>query len=640
MSAALTSAPRSSFIFVSQHSPASKTFSPALQPRQGPLHSVDMSSNQSHASRLISHLLLLVVTFGTVAPVNNAARLQQTPRQRTVTTAPRSTAPAPTPKPTPQTPQTQTPTTQAPAQQTSTPTSTQTGAPLTPKPTTLTTPVAPVTNPASNGVSTPTAQPVAAPQTLEELRARIQERFAQPPFAASHLAAKIVSLDTGRTLFEQNASKWLQPASNMKLYTVAAALDRLSPDYRFTTSVYALARPDAAGTVRGDLIVYGRGDPTFAIRFTGGTTDYYQAIDELAARVVTAGVRRVEGDLIGDESYFAGGPLAPGWEWDDLQWYYGAEVSALSVNDNAVDIVVKPGLRAGDPCGITVGPLTPFVTIVDRTVTGPHGSPRQLSINRPLGSNVIEVGGSMPLDAAQFTASVAVTRPAMLFAAMLRTALERQGVKITGPTRTIDARARAAAPLPIGSLVEVANRQSPPLGVIAAQILKPSQNLYTELVLRALGKMAGSDPTLASDEAGIEAVRIFLTGAGIDPNSVVMIDGSGLSRGNLVTAEATLGLLTFMSRHRYANAFRDALPIAGVDGTLRTRMRNTTAAGNARAKTGTLSTSTTLSGYVTSAAGERLAFSLMVNNPPRETDPRAAFTDAITVLLASFAGRS
>ena len=510
-------------------------------------------------------------------------------------------------------------------------------------------PVAPVTSPAttpsattppSDGVSTPTAQPVAAPQTLEELRARIQERFAQPPFAASHLAAKIVSLDTGRTLFEQNASKWLQPASNMKLYTVAAALDRLSPDYRFTTSVYAPARPDAAGTVRGDLIVYGRGDPTFAIRFTGGTTDYYQSMDELAARVVAAGVRRVEGDLIGDESYFAGGPLPPGWEWDDLQWYYGAEVSALSVNDNAVDIIVKPGLRAGDPCGITVGPLTPHVTIVDRTVTGPRGSTRQLSINRPLGSNVIEVGGSMPLDAAQFTASVAVTRPAMLFAAMLRTALERQGVKITGPTRTIDARARIAAPLPIGSLIEVANRQSPPLGIIAAQILKPSQNLYTELVLRALGKMAGADPTLASDEAGIEAVRIFLTGAGIDQNSVVMIDGSGLSRGNLVTADATLNLLTFMSRHRYANAFRDALPIAGVDGTLRTRMRNTTAAGNARAKTGTLSTSTTLSGYVTSAAGERLAFSLMVNNPPRETDPRTAFTDAITVLLASFAGRS
>lgn len=490
---------------------------------------------------------------------------------------------------------------------------------------------------------TPAATPVrasitTAPKTLEDLRAQIQEVVRQPQFAASQLAVKVASLDTGQTLYEENAGKWLQPASNMKIYTVAAALDRLSPDYRFTTSVYAPAPPDAAGTVRGDLIIYGRGDPSFSSRFNDG--DYFRAIDELAARVVAAGVRRVEGDLIGDESYFTGTPYAPGWEWDDLQWYYGAEVSALSINDNALDLFVKPGVRAGDAGTVTTGPATPLITIMNRTTTSPRGSRRELIVYRPLGENVIEVSGSLPQDDPGFNASVAIARPAMLFVSMLRSSLQRQGVVITGNTRTVDARIRARQPLQFSMLVELTSRQSPPLSVIAAQTLKPSQNLYTELTLRALGKVTGTDPKLTSDEAGIAAVRAFLQGAGIDPNKIVMLDGSGLSQRDRVTAEATLQLLIYMNRHRYANAFREALPIAGIDGTLRNRMKGTPAAGNARAKTGTLSSATSLSGYVTSAAGERLVFSLIVNNPPGDTDARTSFTEAITVLLASFAGRT
>ena len=142
----------------------------------------------------------------------------------------------------------------------------------------------------------------------------------------------MASLDTGRVLFEENSEKLLRPASNMKLYTVAAALDRLSPDYRFITSVYARTRPDSAGTIHGDLTVYGRGDPSIAARFNNG--DYFKGIDDLAARIVAAGVRRVEGDLVGDETYFTGPQYGSGWVWEDLQWWYGAEVSALEVNDN------------------------------------------------------------------------------------------------------------------------------------------------------------------------------------------------------------------------------------------------------------------------------------------------------------------
>ncbi|HEV2762223.1 MAG TPA: D-alanyl-D-alanine carboxypeptidase/D-alanyl-D-alanine-endopeptidase, partial [Pyrinomonadaceae bacterium] len=514
-------------------------------------------------------------------------------------------------------------------------------------PTQTNTPAPPAT-PARTPAQTPTPQetpeptptrPLTPPRTVEELRARIQDILRQPQLAASHVGVKIASLDTGRVVYEENAGKWLQPASNLKLFTVAAALDRLTPEFRFVTSVYAPARPDTSGTVRGDLVVYGRGDPTFATRFTGGT-DYWAAINELAGRIVAAGVRRIEGDLIGDESYFAGPPLAPGWEWDDLQWYYGAEVSALSVNDNAVDLSVRPGGRVGAPCLITVGPQTPLVTVYDRTSTAPRGTPRTLRVHRPLGENVIEVSGSLPLDDRGFNESLAFSRPALMFVTMLRTSLERQGVAITGQTRTLDARAREAAPIETLGLVEIASRPSPPLSVIAAQTLKPSQNLYTELILRTLGRNFSADPRRPSDEAGIEAVRAFLSGAGIDPDRVQMSDGSGLSRSDIVTPEATLQLLTYMSRHRFASVYRDSLPVAGVDGTLRNRMRNTPAAGNARAKTGTLSSATSLAGYVTTAAGERLVFALMVNHPPRDINPRASFTDAITVLLASFAGRT
>lgn len=569
-----------------------------------------MSSRKVFTPPHISLLLLLTLIFSAVpAPARVA---QTTQRERRVTTTPR---PAPTPTPTPAR---TTPTPQRPA-------------------------ATPAQTPAPTPTSTATQTPAAAPRTLEELRARIREITNRPEFASSHLAVKIASLDTGRVVYEENADKWMQPASNLKLYTVAATLDRFGPDYRFVTSVYAPARPDTSGTVRGDLTVYGRGDPTYATRFNGDTTgDYYRAFDELASRIASAGVRRVEGDLVGDESYFAGGPLAPGWEWDDLQWWYGAEVSALSVNDNSVDLSVKPGARVGDPALISLGPSTPLVTVVDRTTTAARGTKREVSVHRPLGQNIIEVGGSIALDDAGYSASVAISRPALMFATMLRTSLERRGIVFTGRTRTIDAQGRAdGAPLQVSALVELATRQSPPLSVIAAQTMKPSQNLYTELLLRALGKAGEvADPKQTSAEAGIKAVRDFLRAAGADDSKLNMLDGSGLSRGNLVTAETTVRLLVHMNRHRYGAVFRDSLPIAGVDGTLRNRMKGTAAANNVRAKTGTLSSATSLSGYLFTAAGERLVFSLMINNPPRDFSPTAKFTDAVALLLASFTGRS
>ncbi len=487
-----------------------------------------------------------------------------------------------------------------------------------------------------------------APKTLEELRARIQEVLRNPELATAQMSIKVASLNTGRTLYEENAEKLLHPASNMKIYTVAAALDRLSPDFRFKTSAYVPSAPDAAGVIRGDLIIYGRGDPSFAASFNQG--DYYKAIDDFAARIASVGVKRIEGNIIGDESYFTGSHFGYGWEWDDLQWYYGAEISALTVNDNSLDLFVKPGLDVGEQAIVTTGPVTPLVTIVNRATTGARGTRRNILVVRPLGTNTIEVSGSVPLgiDATDkgLIGSIAVPNPALVFVYMLRSSLASKGVTITGQSQMIDARGRGRLPLKVESLVEIASVQSPPLSVIAAQTMKPSQNLYTELLLRTLGRAAAPNGTISSPERttadeGIEAVKTFLRGAGIEPRGqVVQADGSGLSRHNYITASGTMQLLTYMSTHRYANAFREALPIAGVDGTLRTRMRGTPAANNLRAKTGTISGVASLSGYVTTAAGERLVFSIILNNYPEESSSRRSFIDTIAVLLASFAGRS
>ncbi|HYE66749.1 MAG TPA: D-alanyl-D-alanine carboxypeptidase/D-alanyl-D-alanine-endopeptidase, partial [Pyrinomonadaceae bacterium] len=502
-------------------------------------------------------------------------------------------------------------------------------------------PSAPVAAPVP--VMTPGASASAAvasaPKSVAALQARIAGLMQQPQLAPAMLAVKVVSLDTGRTLYEENANKLLRPASNMKIYTVAAALDRLSPDYRFKTSAYASAPPDAAGTLRGDLIIYGRGDPSIAARFNNG--DYYKGIDDFAARIAASGIKRVEGDLIGDETYFNGPALGSGWEWDDLQWWYGAEVSALSVNDNSVDLFVKPGAAVGTPCTVTTGPITPLVSITNRTTTAPRGTKRELAVYRGLGENLIEVSGSLPLDDAGYTGSVAVSRPALLFIYMLRSSLAQRGVTITGRSRTLDVRARAGIPLETSTLLELASLQSPPLSIIAAQTMKPSQNLYTELLLRTLGKVAGnSGAHRTSEEAGIEVVKTFLREAGVDPSGIIITDGSGLSRNDMVTAGATLQLLTYMSRHRYAKAFLETMPIAGVDGTLKNRLKGTAAENNVRAKTGTLSSAASLSGYVTSAAGERLVFSIMANNYPESADARKSFIDEIVILLASLDTKS
>jgi hypothetical protein len=297
------------------------------------------------------------------------------------------------------------------------------------------------------------AQEQKPPATLAELRQRLATHIGQPKYDAALWGVKIVSLDTGVTIFEQNPQKLLSPASNSKLYTVALALDRLGADYRIKTSLYAKAKPNRAGTLKGDLIVYGRGDPTINARLHGN--DIHKALEPLVCALTNAGVKRIVGDLVGDESYFHGPPFGSGWVWDDLEYYYGAEVSALTINDNTLQAVVKPGARIGAPCQLALVPATAWLTFSNRTETVEKGATRKIHLYHPLCQNVIHVSGQMPVDDAGYTNEVTMHNPAGLFVSFFKQALARQGIKVSGRVRTLNWLDRQVQPIDCDKLVEL-----------------------------------------------------------------------------------------------------------------------------------------------------------------------------------------
>lgn len=528
-----------------------------------------------------------------------------------------------------------------------------------------------------------------ATRTLESLQAEIRGRLFRPELNRGQIGIKIVSLNTGKVVFEQNSEKYFMPASNMKNFTVATAIEKLTPDFRFVTSVYALAAPDSSGTIKGDLRIYGRGDVSISTAFyptavpsptpspinvpangapvpgatprpairpndpspsptpvqvqTTANPDavYYRGIDKLIDNIIAAGVKRIEGSIVGDDTYFKGYPIPEGWEWDDLQWDYGAEVSALPINDSAVDLSVKPG-TVGYACTVKLSPYNTIYRIRNLCMTTPAGTPRTLRIEKELGQNQLVITGNLPSGNGGFSNSVAVSRPAELFAALLKQRLEQRGITVTGQNRMQSPLVTSAPP----ETVEIAKLESPPLSLIAAKTMKPSQNMYTETLLWTLGEQARklilTSPTAPRPDSaalGRTEVKSFLTGIGVAPDGIIQYDGSGLSRHNLITPAAVVQLYTYMAKQsKYAQVWRDSLTIGGVDGTLANRFKGTAAQNNIRGKTGTIDQVSALSGYLTTAGGDQLVVSFVVNGVPATRD-RTSMMDDIVVALAKFNGK-
>jgi len=474
---------------------------------------------------------------------------------------------------------------------------------------------APPPKPAQVAQPVPLVPNAASPRNVpSSLAEGIDAYISQPRFAHAQWGIDVVSLDNDTTLYRRNADSLFLPASNAKLYTSALALQTLGADARFSTTLYATAAPRADGTLAGDLILYGGGDPSLGN--PEASPDWATRFAEaLAAR----GVRRVRGNLIADDTYFAGPLFGDGWEALDLQTDYGAQAGALGARNNVVRVkVARKGSRC---CNVTVDPSQSGMHVVNLT-----GSAAPLSLYRPPGSDVLYVTGS--LRANQPRGSYARSAPdGALFAGnLLRDALAQQGIALDGSVRALH------WPEPDAALsnnpTAIVSITSPPLSQLLVHMLKHSDNRYAQMLLQQVGVATArsgvcadrAEPPRTSAAWGACAMRAFLGRIGIDHGEAMFNDGSGLSREDLVTPAATIKLLAWIARQPFANVLRDALPVAGIDGTLKYRMRSGAATDNVQAKTGTLTHVYTLSGFVTDAAGERLAFSLMLNRYQRPTD--------------------
>lgn len=481
------------------------------------------------------------------------------------------------------------------------------------------------------------ARPAAA--SVEELAAQIETHIAQPKFNAALWGVKIASLETGKTIFEHHADRLLSPASNSKLYASALALDVLGGDYRIATPIFGTAKLEGDGTLHGDLIVSGRGDPSWKVRRTD--KNFFEIFAPFVAELKRAGVKRVTGDLIADATYFVSLPNGSGWTADDLNDYYGAEISALTLEENYAELKVTPAATEGQPCTLAlVQPHTGLV-LDNRTRTVAKDRPTRLEQLRIFGENVVHIFGDVPVGAAVQTIDVTVPRPAQWFAGGLKEALTRAGIRVDGNARSLrwpDVPAVNAKSVKLGEVV------SPPLRDLITALMKPSQNLETDLIFAHVGeslRVADTPATRTSEQLALGGLREFFRKNNLPVEEVRFDEGSGLSRNNLTTANATLALVKFMNGHQAGPDFFNSLPIAGVDGTLRRRMKATAAEGNVRAKTGTLRWAAALSGHVTSAAGERLIFSLMLNRSVQpQGRPASAELDEIAVMLARFSGRT
>ncbi len=479
------------------------------------------------------------------------------------------------------------------------------------------------------------AQPTNFAKSPEELRAQLDAHVNQPRFSGALWGVKVASLTTGKILYENHADRLMSPASNSKLYAAALALQTFGGDYQIATPIFATAKVGKSGTLRGDLIISGRGDPSWK------ATNFWDNFAPFVAVLTNAGVRRVTGDLVMDTTFFHGPPNGGSWSVEDLEDSEGAEVSALTLNDNVAEIQVAPGTNISAPCSLTLSPPETGIFLVNRTKTIAAGGKQSLEIHKPVGTKIIYVFGEVPLDGAGETLDVPVPQPAAWFGAALKTALAQHGIVIKGKVRCLAW--PEIAPWDEAGLVKLGAVKSPPLREILRAFLKPSQNLETDLVFDHTGEMLRGTNAPAwetSEQCAVGALEKFLATNGV-PADVDFDEGSGLSRNNLTSARATVALLTVMATNRWVQDYFDALPIAGVDGTLRRRMKNTPAFKNVHAKTGTLRWVNSLSGYVTTAAGEKLVFSLMLNrydSPPNRK--RTQELDDIAVLLAGFTGRS
>ena len=462
---------------------------------------------------------------------------------------------------------------------------------------------------------------------VRELRAHLAQVFSAPIMARGVWAVDVRSLDTGERLYELNSGKLMMPASNMKVVTLATAAEILGWDYRFTTTLETSA-PIENGVLLGDLVIRGTGDPTLNTRQERATAVLAEWIGILRA----AGIQEIRGRIIGDDQAFDDEGLGDGWSWDYLQFGYAAPVGALQFNEDVAPLTVTPGPRPGDPAVVTLAPGS-GLDVVNRAVTGAEETAETIDFRRRLFRTSLEITGSIPAGSSPVTRNVTVVNPTIYFAQSVKDALVAAGIRVSGEAADLD-----DLTIENGDQKRVlGSTSSPPLREIATVLMKVSQNLYAETIVKALGASSGEIGTTA---AGRRLMRKTLTAWGIPEDAYVISDGSGLSRYNYVSAGMVTAILERMYRDpRHREEFTATLPVAGKDGTIASRMRRTLAEGNATAKTGSIANVRSLSGYVRTRDGETLVFSIIANDFVIPAATVNWIADLAVEILATFTRR-
>ena len=460
---------------------------------------------------------------------------------------------------------------------------------------------------------------ISSTDRVDRLRERLDAVFADTVFQATSAGLIVGSLELGEILYERNSTLLMRPASNMKLLTSAAALHFLGKNFSYSTVVLGDSLP-SEGVITGNLYIKGFGNPDLT------TAD----LNSLVQQLREMGIEEIRGDVVVDVSYFDDEYWGKGWMWDDELEPDEAFLTPLSVNDNCVKVIVIPGPVAGDPAIVTVEPLTSYVTITSEAITAEDTTRARLNIKRLYKErlNTIVVTGSIPAGRSSVTRRVTVWKPELYAGTLLKELLEDDLVRMAGSVRIGEVSEEA---------VELA-RHEWPLDSMLVNLNKTSDNLSAECTLKAIAAELTGDPGSAA--AGITKVYEFLSMMGIDTAAINMVDGSGVSHYNLLTTRMIYDLLQAMGRRQdLFPTYYASLPVAGIDGTLENRMRSSSANGTLRAKTGSLSAVTSLSGYVTTLDGETLVFSMAMQSYLGSSTRYKRIEDRVGSILAGFSRR-
>ena len=485
-------------------------------------------------------------------------------------------------------------------------------------------------------------------------QARVEAALAAERAKQGSWGVLVTDRDSGETLYDLNSGHFFEPASNAKIFTTAFALATLGPNYQFRTTLESRGVLGPDGRLSGDLILVGRGDPDLSNRkfpYSGkierdGPVE--KILAEMADAAVAKGLKEVDGNIIGDDSYFPYDPYPEGWSAGDLYFGFGAPVSAIAFNDNTISIVTQPGARVGDPAIVSTLPAAASDTYGHEVSTVAANLQPDFAVVRRPGTNYLLFRGAMPLGHAPVALDFAMMDPAQVAADALKQLLEERGVRVTGsasaqhgppPVRSQSGTLlQIAEPTPALSEPNpliLAEHVSPPLLESIRLANKISQNLHAEIFLRTVAR---EKTGTGSIDEGLKLEQQFLRTAGIADGDVVLTDGSGLARDDLVTPRAAERLLRYASSQSWGKDFLATLPVSGVDGTLDNRMQDSRAAGLIEAKTGSTEHVHALSGYATTLRGESLIFSIFGNNDTQKAHDASVTVDAIAAAMIETLG--